>query len=45
MTEEEEKFMEEEKLSHALDEWALLGDDFTFAEVEKYHDVEVKSSS
>lgn len=40
MTEDEEKYM-----SECLDEWALLDDDVTFAEVEKYHDDEVKSSS
>ena len=39
MTEDEEKYM-----SECLDEWALLGDDFTFAEVEKLHDEEVKAS-
>ena len=42
---DEEKHENEKNISESLDEWALLGDDFTFAEVEKYHDDEVKSSS
>lgn len=40
MTEEEEKYM-----SECLDEWAMIDDpNFTFSDVEKYHDDEVKSS-